>query len=189
MAYLMRCQFAKSIPTLSKLLTGSSRLAVEKKLPITVRNYNSLVKNVKHNGLVPVKNVCQKSNKLTGALGIFANQIRASSHGDHVRLWQMERIVAASFVVLFPGVILLQNPIIDVAFSLLVVMHAHWGLEAVILDYARPAVVGKILPKVLMLALYLLSGITLAGLGAVIYNGPGVGGSIKRIWAIGNDKK
>ena len=60
------------------------------------------------------------------------------------------------------------------------------GLEAVIVDYARPSVVGNILPKVAHLSLYLLSAGTLVGLLALIYNGPGIGKSVMNFWAIGS---
>ncbi|KAG8041806.1 hypothetical protein G9C98_007110 [Cotesia typhae] len=43
-----------------------------------------------------------------------------------------------------------------------------------------------LLPKILMGTLYAISVATLAGLGALIYNGPGVSGSIKKIWEMGN---
>lgn len=56
------------------------------------------------------------------------------------------------------------------------------------MDYARPAVVGPVLPKVCFLGLYLMSAITLAGLLTVVYNGPGVGGAIHKLWAIGKNK-
>ena len=62
------------------------------------------------------------------------------------------------------------------------------GLEAIIVDYARPIVVGPVVPKVLMTSLYLLSALTLAGLLVLVYNGPGISKVIKQGWAIGKDK-
>ena len=62
------------------------------------------------------------------------------------------------------------------------------GLEAIIVDYARPIVVGPVVPKVLMASLYAISALTLAGLLVLIYNGPGISKSIKQGWAIGKDK-
>lgn len=63
------------------------------------------------------------------------------------------------------------------------------GLEAIILDYARPIVVGTLVPKVAFLSLYLISAATLAGLFVLIYNGPGLLNVIKQGWAIGKDRK
>lgn len=63
------------------------------------------------------------------------------------------------------------------------------GLEAIIVDYARPIVVGTIVPKVATLMLNLLSAATLAGLLLLIYNGPGLAKVIKQGWAISGDKR
>ncbi|XP_043278687.1 succinate dehydrogenase [ubiquinone] cytochrome b small subunit, mitochondrial isoform X2 [Venturia canescens] len=115
-------------------------------------------------------------------------QCRASStHGDHVRLWQIERIVSAAFIVLLPACIMLENSVVDALFATLVVMHAHWGLEAVVLDYIRPSIFGSILPKVAFGTLYLVSALTFVGLLALIYNGPGIGKTVKNLWSIGSE--
>ncbi|KAL7298268.1 succinate dehydrogenase [ubiquinone] cytochrome b small subunit, mitochondrial [Trichogramma pretiosum] len=111
-----------------------------------------------------------------------------SSHGDHVNIWKLERVVSAAFVPLLPLCLILENPILDGALAILSVIHVHWGLEAIIVDYARPIVVGPIVPKVCMAALYALSAVTLAGLLVLIYNGPGISKAIKQGWAIGKDK-
>jgi len=62
-------------------------------------------------------------------------------------------------------------------------------LEAIIIDYARPIVVGTLVPKVAFLMLNLLSAATLAGLLVLIYNGPGLTKVIKNGWAIGKDRQ
>lgn len=61
------------------------------------------------------------------------------------------------------------------------------GLEAIITDYARPRVVGPLLPRLLHLSLIFLSAITLCGLFLLINNGPGVSKAIKEAWAIGKE--
>lgn len=61
------------------------------------------------------------------------------------------------------------------------------GLEAIITDYARPSVVGNVVPKVLHSSLLLLSAATLAGLLLLINNGPGVAKTMKNFWAIGKE--
>ncbi|KAK0095189.1 hypothetical protein PV326_009011 [Microctonus aethiopoides] len=191
MAYLSRCQIVRKIPELSSNIlefmgSGSVSTSRNSFMATGIRGYAlipALAKNIPRFSLQRIE---QYSKKFSGSLIVSANQIRASSTtGDHVRLWQIERIVSAAFIVLLPACVLLNNAVVDVAFSILTVMHAHWGLEAIILDYARPAVVGPILPKVLFASLYLLSIATLAGLMALVYNGPGVGGSIRKMWSIG----
>ncbi|XP_011315482.1 putative succinate dehydrogenase [ubiquinone] cytochrome b small subunit, mitochondrial [Fopius arisanus] len=188
MAYLARCQLSRGLPAISKIVSGSnSRFLVgQKSLQNVVKNYTSLVNNVRKSGVTALRPFAENSQKIGRALVPFANQLRASSTGDHVKLWQMERVVAAAFIVLLPGILIVQNVVLDGLFAALLVMHAHWGLEAVILDYARPAVVGPVLPKILFAALYTMSIVTLAGLLALAYNGPGVGGAVKKFWAIGN---
>lgn len=113
----------------------------------------------------------------------------ASTHGDHVRLWLMERIVSASFLSLVPAALLFENKFIEIILAAAIVMHTHWGLEAIIVDYVRPAVVGPVAPKVAFLMLNLLSIATLAGLFVLIYNGPGIVNIIKQGWAIGKDRE
>ncbi|XP_012267077.2 succinate dehydrogenase [ubiquinone] cytochrome b small subunit, mitochondrial [Athalia rosae] len=111
--------------------------------------------------------------------------LRTPVTGDHVRLWQVERVTSAVLIGLLPACVILQNPVVDSTLALLMVMHSHWGLEAIVIDYARPIVVGNIFPKVAHLALYLLSATTLAGLLFLIYNGPGLGKTVRNFWAVG----
>lgn len=133
---------------------------------------------------------CSILSKLSAQSTVSMTQTRAASaHGDHVRLWVIERIVSASFLSLIPTALLLENKFIDILLAAVVVMHMHWGLEAVILDYARPIVVGPLIPKLAFLMLNLVSAATLAGLLVLIYNGPGLTKVIKNGWAIGKDRQ
>lgn len=58
-------------------------------------------------------------------------------------------------------------------------------MEAVITDYARPSVVGPVVPKILHFTLLMISAVTLCGLFVLINNGPGVSRAMKDAWAIG----
>ncbi|CAG5099831.1 Protein of unknown function [Cotesia congregata] len=149
MAYLSRCQIGRTLPTLAKLI-GPNRVIVQRNVaPAAVRVYSStsFTKNVARLSLQSINQL----KKFPGTVSAFASQIRSSSTHDHVRLWQLERVASAAFIILFPA-----------------------------------SVVGPVLPKILMGLLYALSVATLAGLGALIYNGPGVSGSVKKIWEMGN---
>ncbi|XP_032680842.1 succinate dehydrogenase [ubiquinone] cytochrome b small subunit, mitochondrial [Odontomachus brunneus] len=130
-------------------------------------------------------------SKLSARLTVNMSQSRAAGthHGDHVRTWVMERLVSVSLLALIPVALLCENKIIDAALAVAAVMHSHWGLEAIVIDYARPIVVGTIVPKVAHLMLNLLSAATLAGLLLLIYNGPGLAKVIKQGWAISSDKR
>ncbi|XP_033325067.2 succinate dehydrogenase, subunit D [Megalopta genalis] len=121
--------------------------------------------------------------------GALQQSRNAATTGDHVRLWVIERVVSVALPIIIPAALIMENSILDAVMSILVVMHAHWGLEAVIVDYARPIVVGPVLPKVLHIALILLSAGTLAGLLVLIHNGPGVSTAVKNFWAIGKPKE
>lgn len=132
---------------------------------------------------------CGILSKMSIQSTVSMTQTRAASaHGDHVRLWVIERIVSTSLLSLIPAAMLFENKFIDILLAAAVVMHTHWGLEAIILDYARPIVVGTVVPKVAFLMLNLLSVATLAGLLVLIYNGPGLTKVIKNGWAIGKDR-
>lgn len=50
----------------------------------------------------------------------------ASTHGDHVRLWLMERIVSASFLSLVPAALLFESKFIEIILAAAIVMHTHW---------------------------------------------------------------
>merc|ERR1711963_460271 len=69
------------------------------------------------------------------------------SSGDHVRMWTMER-----------GVSVLQIPTLivpfihttfwtDAMFCTLAVLHSHWGVEAIVVDYIRPSLFMVALPS------------------------------------------
>lgn len=63
-------------------------------------------------------------------------------------------------------------------------MHAHWGLEAIVVDYVRPVLVGNAVPKVAHGLLILFSAATLAGLIYFIQNDIGIGQAVQKLWAI-----
>jgi succinate dehydrogenase (ubiquinone) membrane anchor subunit len=76
----------------------------------------------------------------------------------------------------------------------LVVYHHLWsiillvlfarGLEAILVDYARPAVVGQALAKISIVSLYVLSVMTLGGLFYFTYSDVGLTNAIKMFWKI-----
>ncbi|KAK2583673.1 hypothetical protein KPH14_009603 [Odynerus spinipes] len=127
--------------------------------------------------------------KLPMTSSFNGNQSRfASTGGDHVRLWIIERVISATLPIAIPASFLFESAGLDGIVAILVVMHMHWGLEAVLYDYARPSVVGPILPKIAFLLLNILSITTLAGLLILIYNGPGIAKVIKDAWNIGKEE-
>ncbi|NP_001165803.1 succinate dehydrogenase [ubiquinone] cytochrome b small subunit, mitochondrial isoform X1 [Nasonia vitripennis] len=178
-------------------LTGLSRSLVKQGNISNLRCYSTKLAAPMYSGQfsclpkqITLKNaLCPTSSQLTKITANSLIQTRSqSTHGDHVNLWKLERIVSAAFVPLLPLCLMLDNPVLDGLLAVLSVIHVHWGLEAIILDYARPIVVGPIVPKVCFVALYLVSALTLAGLLVLVYNGPGISKVIKQGWSIGKDK-
>ncbi|XP_058792324.1 succinate dehydrogenase [ubiquinone] cytochrome b small subunit, mitochondrial [Phymastichus coffea] len=152
--------------------------------PASPKQFSCLTKPITFKNVI-----CPSSAQLKKAIGNSLIQARSqSTHGSHVNLWKLERLVAAMFVPLVPLCLMLENPVLDSLLAVLSVIHVHWGLEAIIIDYARPIVVGHIFPKICFVALYLVSALTLAGLLVLVYNGPGISKVLKQGWTIGKDK-
>lgn len=51
---------------------------------------------------------------------------KAAVTGDHVRLWQAERIGSVILIGLLPACVLFDSPIIDASLAVIMVMHSHW---------------------------------------------------------------
>lgn len=64
------------------------------------------------------------------------------------------------------------------------VIHAHWGLEAVVTDYVREAIFGPIIPKAAHGLLLLFSAATLAGLCLMAHNDEGLAKQARKLWGI-----
>ncbi|XP_037897609.1 succinate dehydrogenase [ubiquinone] cytochrome b small subunit, mitochondrial-like [Glossina fuscipes] len=80
---------------------------------------------------------------------------------------------------LIPAAFLVPSQTLDDLMAVSLVIHSHWGIEATITDYVRPAIVGNVLPKVSHASLLLLSMATLGGLFYLIYNDIGIAKSVK----------
>ncbi|KAF3427307.1 hypothetical protein E2986_02556 [Frieseomelitta varia] len=125
-------------------------------------------------GTISNRTNCLTKFPTTAILGTQISR-SASTSGDHVRLWVLERVIATALPFLIPAALITENSILD----------GIMGLEAMITDYARPNIVGPVLPKILHFSLLIVSAITLCGLFVLINNGPGVSRAVKDAWAIG----
>jgi succinate dehydrogenase (ubiquinone) membrane anchor subunit len=101
-----------------------------------------------------------------------------------VTLWQAERVLSVGLLGLVPAALLVPTQATDYLVSLAIVMHFHWGLEAIVTDYVREALFGKVLPKATHAALLVFSAATLAGLFMMAYNDQGISKTVRKIWAI-----
>lgn len=96
----------------------------------------------------------------------------------------MERAISAGLLVALPAAIAFPSQPLDIVVAVSMVMHAHWGLEAIVVDYVRPILVGNVVPKVAHFALIAFSAATLGGLVYFIQNDVGIGNAVRQLWAI-----
>lgn len=88
-------------------------------------------------------------------------------HGghDHSKTWLREKILSAGLLAIIPAAFIAPGiPGIDYALALSLITHVHWGVEAIVIDYVRPAIFGNVIPKVSVASVYLISILALAGL-------------------------
>ncbi|KAI0988481.1 hypothetical protein GJ496_007437 [Pomphorhynchus laevis] len=93
--------------------------------------------------------------------------------------WITERLVGAQIALLLPSIFLMPSKLAEGALVTFIVMHAHWGMEHVIVDY-----VPNKLQKTVMMSLWIASGAALSGFMYFVLNDIGIAESFKRIWAI-----
>lgn len=115
---------------------------------------------------------------------VFVSPIRQSAAGNHVALWQAERLLSIGMLAIVPISLIAPSQAADYLVAVSLVMHSHWGLEAIVTDYVRESVFGSVLPKAAHGLLLLFSAVTLAGLMLMAYNDQGLGKSVRKIWAL-----
>eukprot|EP00088_Acartia_fossae_P015518 TRINITY_DN18515_c0_g1_i1.p1 TRINITY_DN18515_c0_g1~~TRINITY_DN18515_c0_g1_i1.p1 ORF type:complete len:146 (-),score=22.87 TRINITY_DN18515_c0_g1_i1:114-551(-) len=118
-------------------------------------------------------------------LSFATSSVRPSS-GDHVKMWTAERVVSIAQV---PAVILpfmFTNPVTDAMFCTLAVLHSHWGIEAIVVDYIRPALFNgsTFIPNLCVGLVWLLSAVTLGSLFYFNYSDVGIVNAIKMLWRL-----
>lgn len=110
----------------------------------TVPARNSLLRNA------TVSNVfAQKVPKMEIMRKIATSQpLRSSGGGGHAMLWTIERGLALRMLFIIPTALAFPSQALDALMSVSIVMHVHWGLDAIVTDYVRPILVGNVVPKV-----------------------------------------
>lgn len=116
----------------------------------------------------------------------FATSSARPSSGDHVKMWTAERAVSLAQV---PAVIvpfLWTTPVTDAMFCTLAVLHSHWGIEAIVVDYIRPVLFGgsTFIPNLCVGLVWLLSAVTLGALYYFNYTDVGIVNAIKMLWKL-----
>jgi len=106
--------------------------------------------------------------------------------GDHVKLWSAERVVSAVMIPGFVGPFLLTTPATDALLCTLCVLHSHWGVEAIVVDYIRPSLFGgsTVIPNLAQALVWALSAFTLGALYYFNYTDIGMVNAIKMLWKL-----
>lgn len=108
---------------------------------------------------------------------------RAAAGGSHVTLWNAERALSVGLLGVIPVGLMFPSQAGDALIAISVVMHQHWGLEAIVTDYVRPILFGTMVPKLAHGLLLLVSAATLGGLFYFIHNDIGIANTIRKIWS------
>uniref|UniRef100_A0A1Q3FG07 Succinate dehydrogenase [ubiquinone] cytochrome b small subunit n=2 Tax=Culex tarsalis TaxID=7177 RepID=A0A1Q3FG07_CULTA len=108
---------------------------------------------------------------------------RSAATGSHVTLWNAERALSVGLLGVIPVGIMFPSQVGDALIAVSVVMHQHWGLEAIVTDYVRPILFGAMVPKLAHGLLLLVSAATLGGLFYFIHNDIGIANTIRKIWS------
>ena len=89
-------------------------------------------------------------------------------------------LVVFSFIVPF----MWTTPATDALLCTLSVLHSHWGVEAIVVDYIRPSLFGgsTVIPNMAQALVWALSAFTLGALYYFNYTDIGVVNAIKMLW-------
>lgn len=97
----------------------------------------------------------------------------STSHA-HDKLWKAERYLSLALLGVIPAAAVVPHPIMDYAVALSLVVHVHWGVEAIVTDYIRPSIFGPVIPKVSIALVYILSSLAVGGLFVFNYTDVGI---------------
>ena len=94
----------------------------------------------------------------------------------------MERILSGALLAVIPASFMVSTSIADYALAVALVIHVHWGVEAIVVDYIRPSIFGPMIPKIALGLLYLISILSLGGLFYFNYTDCGLVNGIRMAW-------
>ncbi|KAH8418081.1 hypothetical protein KR222_011565, partial [Zaprionus bogoriensis] len=151
-----------------------------------LKAYSTVVANAQRQALAKPLALAPKIAPVTMRNISVSAPRMAEATSNHTGLWTIERLVSVGLLAVIPAAFVVPSQALDALLAISVVIHTHWGVEAMVVDYLRPSVVGNVLPKVAHIALILISVATLGGLFYIIKNDIGLANGIKRFWAIGS---
>jgi len=93
----------------------------------------------------------------------------------------VERILSGALLAVLPLSFIINNSAMDYLLATSLVLHIHWGIEAITVDYIRPSIFGPVIPKIAVMLVYILSSIALSGLFYFNYTDVGLTHAIRMI--------
>jgi len=109
---------------------------------------------------------------------------RHSSDGDHVKLWTAERVLSVGLLAAIPAAVLVPTPAVETVLALSLTLHSHWGIEALVHDYVRPAIFGAWIPRISVALVYGISAMTFAGLCFFVWADVGIVNAVAMLWRL-----
>ncbi|XP_017836016.1 succinate dehydrogenase [ubiquinone] cytochrome b small subunit, mitochondrial-like isoform X2 [Drosophila busckii] len=117
-------------------------------------------------------------------ISISAARLAAAEGSNHVGLWTVERILVTSMLAILPCAFIYPSRLMDLLLALSAIMHSHWGMEVIIVDYLRPNVVGHVLPKLAHVLLVMVSVGAFIGMFELIKKDDGLAKGLMKIWDV-----
>ncbi|XP_071488391.1 succinate dehydrogenase [ubiquinone] cytochrome b small subunit, mitochondrial-like [Diadema antillarum] len=93
--------------------------------------------------------------------------------------WNAERLLSVGLMGIIPAAFMIQNPAMDYALAASLVLHGHWGVEQVLIDYVH----GDTISKVANYSLVAISALSFAGLCYFNYNDVGLTKAVMMLWS------
>jgi len=116
----------------------------------------------------------------------FSTTMAKRSSGDHVKMWTAERLVSLAQIPICFVPFVMTNPFTDAVFCTLAMLHSHWGIEAIVVDYIRPSLFNgsTVIPNIAVAMVWALSAFTLGALYYFNYTDVGIINAIKMLWRL-----
>jgi len=101
-------------------------------------------------------------------------------------MWTAERVVSLAMIPIGVGPFLVTTPLTDALFCTLAILHSHWGIEAIVVDYIRPSLFNgsTVIPNICVGLVWALSAFTLGALYYFNYSDVGIVNAIKMLWRL-----
>lgn len=112
--------------------------------------------------------------QLTRPMSADSNYHYHEKPAKHDLHWRLERYLSLGLLGVLPAAAVIPHPIMDYAVAVSLVVHTHWGLEAIVSDYVRPSIFGPTIPKLSLWLVNILSMLALGGLFVFNYTDVGI---------------